>query len=87
MGEGGLFPGDEIGWFAHPLQEIKKKKGIKEEVQLTSKQKEMLQAQLDREAQVRRRLQEVSGHPRHILTPEECWVAWSRSLLSQAGPC
>lgn len=56
-------------------------------MQLTSKQKEMLQAQLDREAQVRRRLQEVSGHPRHILTPEECWVAWSRSLLSQAGPC
>lgn len=45
------------------LQEIKKKKGIKEEVQLTSKQKEMLQAQLDKEAQIRRRLQEVSGCP------------------------
>lgn len=30
-------------------------------MQLTSKQKEMLQAQLDREAQIRRRLQEVSG--------------------------
>lgn len=45
------------------LQEIKKKKGIKEEVQLTSKQKEMLQAQLDKEAQIRRRLQEVSGYP------------------------
>ncbi|XP_033076293.1 eIF-2-alpha kinase activator GCN1 isoform X2 [Trachypithecus francoisi] len=42
-------------------EEIKKKKGIKEEVQLTSKQKEMLQAQLDREAQVRRRLQELDG--------------------------
>ena len=45
------------------LQEIKKKKGIKEEEQLTSKQKEMLQAQLDKEAQIRRRLQEVSGCP------------------------
>lgn len=30
-------------------------------MQLTSKQKEMLQAQLDREAQIRRRLQEVSS--------------------------
>lgn len=42
-------------------EEIKKKKGIKEEVQLTSKQKEMLQAQMDKEAQIRRRLQEVRG--------------------------
>ncbi|XP_008140997.2 eIF-2-alpha kinase activator GCN1 [Eptesicus fuscus] len=42
-------------------EEIKKKKGIKEEVQLTSKQKEMLQAQLDKEAQIRRRLQELDG--------------------------
>lgn len=33
-------------------------------MQLTSKQKEMLQAQLDKEAQIRRRLQEVSaGRP------------------------
>lgn len=40
-------------------QEIKRKKGIKEEVQLTSKQKEMLQAQTDKEAQIRRRMQEV----------------------------
>ncbi|XP_029423052.1 eIF-2-alpha kinase activator GCN1 isoform X3 [Nannospalax galili] len=42
-------------------EEIKKKKGIKEEVQLTSKQREMLQAQLDKEAQIRRRLQELDG--------------------------
>uniref|UniRef100_A0A8C6GXV6 Stalled ribosome sensor GCN1 n=1 Tax=Mus spicilegus TaxID=10103 RepID=A0A8C6GXV6_MUSSI len=42
-------------------EEIKKKKGIKEEVQLTSKQKEMLQAQMDKEAQIRRRLQELDG--------------------------
>ncbi|XP_030743287.1 eIF-2-alpha kinase activator GCN1 [Echinops telfairi] len=42
-------------------EEIKKKKGIKEEVPLTSKQKEMLQAQLDREAQIRRRLQELDS--------------------------
>ncbi|ERE74489.1 translational activator GCN1-like protein [Cricetulus griseus] len=42
-------------------EEIKKKRGIKEEVQLTSKQKEMLQAQMDKEAQIRRRLQELDG--------------------------
>lgn len=41
------------------LQELKKKKGIKEEVQLTSKQKEMMQVQLDKEAAVRKRLQGV----------------------------
>lgn len=59
--------------FAHCLQEIKKKKGIKEEVQLTSKQKEMLQAQLDKEAQIRRRLQEVRilGSPSPLLTVPE----------------
>lgn len=64
-GEGGLFPW-KWNCFAHCLQEIKKKKGIKEEVQLTSKQKEMLQAQLDKEAQIRRRLQEVSGCCLHM---------------------
>lgn len=41
------------------LQELKKKKGIKEEVQLTSKQKEMMQIQLDKEASIRKRLQGV----------------------------
>lgn len=41
------------------LQELKKKKGIKDEVQLTSKQKETIQIQLDKEASVRRRLQGV----------------------------
>lgn len=40
-------------------QELKKKKGIKEEVQLTSKQKEMLQNQLDKETSIRKRLQAV----------------------------
>ncbi|XP_036613862.1 eIF-2-alpha kinase activator GCN1 [Trichosurus vulpecula] len=40
-------------------EEIKKKKGIKDEVQLTSKQKEMVRAQLDKEAQIRRWLQEL----------------------------
>ncbi|KAG7480586.1 hypothetical protein MATL_G00057810 [Megalops atlanticus] len=38
-------------------QEIKKKKGIKEEVQLTSKQKELMQNQLEKEAAIRKRLQ------------------------------
>ncbi|CAG02489.1 unnamed protein product [Tetraodon nigroviridis] len=38
-------------------EELKKKKGIKEEVQLTSKQKEMMQAQLEKEAAIRKKLQ------------------------------
>ncbi|KAM4708063.1 stalled ribosome sensor GCN1 [Discoglossus pictus] len=42
-------------------EEIKKKKGIKEELQLTSKQKEMLQAQLEKESQIRKRLLELDG--------------------------
>lgn len=41
------------------LQELKKKKGIKEELQLTSKQKEMMQIQLEKEAAIRKRLQGV----------------------------
>lgn len=41
------------------LQELKKKKGIKEELQLTSKQKEMMQIQLEKEAAIRKRLQAV----------------------------
>ncbi|XP_075070961.1 stalled ribosome sensor GCN1 [Mixophyes fleayi] len=40
-------------------EEIKKKKGIKEELQLTSKQKEMLQAQAEKESQIRKRLLEL----------------------------
>lgn len=42
------------------LQEIKKKKGIKDEVQLTSKQKELMHAQLEKESQIRKRLKEAS---------------------------
>lgn len=38
---------------------MKKKKGVKDEVQLTSKQKEMIQVQLEKEAAVRKRLLEV----------------------------
>ncbi|XP_053325705.1 eIF-2-alpha kinase activator GCN1 [Spea bombifrons] len=40
-------------------EEIKKKKGIKEELQLTSKQKELLQAQMEKESQIRKRLLEL----------------------------
>ncbi|KAG8455790.1 hypothetical protein GDO86_001836 [Hymenochirus boettgeri] len=40
-------------------EEIKKKKGIKEELQLTSKQKEMLQTQMEKEKQTRKRLTEL----------------------------
>lgn len=45
--------------FSLLVQEMKKKKGIKDEVQLTSKQKEMMQAQLEKESSVRKRLQGV----------------------------
>ncbi|XP_072770375.1 stalled ribosome sensor GCN1-like [Nerophis lumbriciformis] len=38
-------------------EEMKKKKGIKDEVQLTSKQKEMIQAQREKETSIRTRLQ------------------------------
>lgn len=45
--------------FSSVLQELKKKKGIKEELQLTSKQKEMMQNQLEKEAAIRKRLRGV----------------------------
>lgn len=64
-------------------EEIKKKKGIKEEVQLTSKQKEMLQAQMDKEAQIRRRLQEVRGRHAPRAT---CWC-WEDALRQRPAPC
>ena len=41
------------------LQEMKKKKGIKDELQLTSKQKEMVQIQMEKEAAIRKKLQGV----------------------------
>lgn len=47
--------------FVFVLQELKKKKGIKEEVQLTTKQKEMMQAQLEKEAAIRKKLQGVGN--------------------------
>lgn len=50
---------------------MKKKKGIKDEVQLTSKQKEMMQAQLEKEAAIRKRLQGVC---------ETTW--WSKKVFS-----
>ncbi|GAA6105875.1 eIF-2-alpha kinase activator GCN1 isoform X1 [Tachysurus ichikawai] len=40
-------------------EEIKKKKGIKDEVQLTSKQREMMQNQLEKESSIRKKLREV----------------------------
>uniref|UniRef100_A0A2K5PS06 Stalled ribosome sensor GCN1 n=1 Tax=Cebus imitator TaxID=2715852 RepID=A0A2K5PS06_CEBIM len=67
-------------------EEIKKKKGIKEEVQLTSKQKEMLQAQLDREAQVRRRLQELDGELEAALRLLDIILAKNPSGLTQYIP-
>ncbi|XP_019583398.2 stalled ribosome sensor GCN1 [Rhinolophus sinicus] len=67
-------------------EEIKKKKGIKEEVQLTSKQKEMLQAQLDKEAQIRRRLQEMDSELEVALGLLETLLAKNPSGLTQYIP-
>nr|XP_003478419.1 eIF-2-alpha kinase activator GCN1 isoform X1 [Cavia porcellus] len=67
-------------------EEIKKKKGIKEEVQLTSKQKEMLQAQLDKEAQIRRRLQELDGELEAALGLLDTVLAKKPSGLTQYIP-
>ncbi|XP_055986980.1 stalled ribosome sensor GCN1 [Sorex fumeus] len=67
-------------------EEIKKKKGIKEEVQLTSKQKEMLQAQLDKEAQIRRRLQELDGELEAALGLLDTVLAKNPSGLTQYIP-
>nr|XP_017516713.2 eIF-2-alpha kinase activator GCN1 isoform X1 [Manis javanica] len=67
-------------------EEIKKKKGIKEEVQLTSKQKEMLQAQLDKEAQIRRRLQELDSELEAALGLLDAILAKNPSGLTQYIP-
>nr|XP_044631702.1 eIF-2-alpha kinase activator GCN1 isoform X2 [Equus asinus] len=67
-------------------EEIKKKKGIKEEVQLTSKQKEMLQAQLDKEAQIRRRLQELDSELEAALGLLDTILAKNPSGLTQYIP-
>uniref|UniRef100_A0A4W4EK25 TOG domain-containing protein n=1 Tax=Electrophorus electricus TaxID=8005 RepID=A0A4W4EK25_ELEEL len=48
-------------------EEMKKKKGIKEQVQLTSKQREMMQNQLEKESAVRTRLQGLDMDLRHAV--------------------
>ncbi|XP_030044919.1 eIF-2-alpha kinase activator GCN1, partial [Microcaecilia unicolor] len=48
-------------------EEIKKKKGIKDEVQLSSKQKEMLQIQLEKECEIRKRLLELDEKLKAVL--------------------
>ncbi|KAF7238429.1 eIF-2-alpha kinase activator GCN1 [Varanus komodoensis] len=58
-------------------EEIKKKKGIKEEIQLTSKQKEMLNAQLEKESYTRKQLQEAK------LSLEAQVIAVARSSFLQ----
>uniref|UniRef100_A0A7N8Y6V6 GCN1 activator of EIF2AK4 n=1 Tax=Mastacembelus armatus TaxID=205130 RepID=A0A7N8Y6V6_9TELE len=53
-------------------EELKKKRGIKEEVQLTSKQKEMVQVQFDKEASIRKRLQGVWKQVTEMITVNAC---------------
>uniref|UniRef100_A0AAY4DUK3 TOG domain-containing protein n=1 Tax=Denticeps clupeoides TaxID=299321 RepID=A0AAY4DUK3_9TELE len=48
-------------------EEIKKKKGIQEEIHLTSKQKEMMQNQLEKEASIRKRLLELDAELQSLM--------------------
>lgn len=60
-------------------QELKKKKGIKEEIQLTTKQKEMMQIQLEKESATRKRLQEVRSSkvcPVNQVIKTDCPPVW-----------
>ncbi|KTG06700.1 hypothetical protein cypCar_00010322 [Cyprinus carpio] len=60
-------------------QEIKKKKGVKEELQLTSKQKEMMQSQLEKESGIRKRLQELD-------VELQCAVSLLKAALARRPP-
>uniref|UniRef100_A0A672PWA4 GCN1 activator of EIF2AK4 n=1 Tax=Sinocyclocheilus grahami TaxID=75366 RepID=A0A672PWA4_SINGR len=60
-------------------EEIKKKKGIKEEIQLTSKQKEMMQNQLEKESGIRERLQELD-------VELQCAVSLLEAALARRPP-
>ncbi|XP_068094819.1 stalled ribosome sensor GCN1 [Hyperolius riggenbachi] len=67
-------------------EEIKKKKGIKEEVQLTSKQKEMLQTQMEKESQIRKRLLQLDVELENAIRLLECLLQKSPPGLSQHIP-
>eukprot|EP00079_Xenopus_tropicalis_P029628 XP_012825198.1 PREDICTED: eIF-2-alpha kinase activator GCN1 [Xenopus tropicalis] len=67
-------------------EEIKKKKGIKEELQLTSKQKEMLQAQMEKENQIRKRLIELDRELENALRLLDSVLRQNPSGLSQHIP-
>ncbi|KAM8961528.1 stalled ribosome sensor GCN1 isoform 1-T1 [Pelodytes ibericus] len=67
-------------------EEIKKKKGIKEELQLTSKQKEMLQAQMEKEGQIRKRLLELDVELENATRLLDCIIQKSPPDLSHHIP-
>ncbi|XP_053558036.1 eIF-2-alpha kinase activator GCN1 [Bombina bombina] len=67
-------------------EEIKKKKGIKEELQLTSKQKEMLQVQMEKESQIRKRLLELDADLENTLRLLDCVLKQNPYSLSQHVP-
>ncbi|XP_077317570.1 stalled ribosome sensor GCN1 [Lithobates pipiens] len=67
-------------------EEIKKKKGIKEEVQLTSKQKEMLQAQMEKESQIRKKLLQLDTELENNIRLLDCIIQQSPPGLSQHIP-
>ncbi|XP_063000268.1 stalled ribosome sensor GCN1 isoform X1 [Elgaria multicarinata webbii] len=67
-------------------EEIKKKKGIKEEVQLTSKQKEMLNAQLEKESHTRKQLQKLDNELESMLGLLDAVLKRNTPGLSQYIP-
>ncbi|XP_051887942.1 eIF-2-alpha kinase activator GCN1 [Pristis pectinata] len=67
-------------------EEIKKKKGLKDEVQLSNKQKEMLQAQLERESVIRKRLQQLDEDLQSALNVLNAVIERNPRGLSQQIP-
>ncbi|XP_075424511.1 stalled ribosome sensor GCN1 isoform X2 [Ascaphus truei] len=67
-------------------EEIKQRKGIKDELQLTGKQKEMLQAQMEKEGQIRQRLLELDGDLENALRLLDCVLQRKPPGLSQHIP-
>ncbi|XP_067861626.1 stalled ribosome sensor GCN1 [Heptranchias perlo] len=67
-------------------EEIKKKKGLKDEVHLSNKQKEMLQAQLERESVIRKRLRQLDEDLQSALNVLNAVIKRNPPGLSQHIP-
>nr|XP_043881729.1 eIF-2-alpha kinase activator GCN1 [Solea senegalensis] len=67
-------------------EELKKKKGITEEVQLTSKQKERMQNQLDKESSIRKRLQGLDADLQSVIGLLEAVLVEKPAQLTRELP-